>query len=96
VPGQPRPDMSFILNQFDPRTRLGGVIADAASRHLGDRLIGTVYRDEFVGEAVAAQRLLADYAPASKANRDIIAISQAISRKLRMPDTNARRRQATP
>jgi MinD-like ATPase involved in chromosome partitioning or flagellar assembly len=88
--------MAFILNQFDPRTRLGGVIADAATRHLGDRLIGTVYRDESVGEAVAAQRLLTDYAPASKANRDIIAISNAISRRLRMqaPETNARRRQA--
>ena len=95
-PGQPQPDMAFILNQFDPRTRLGGVIADAATRHLGDRLIGTVYRDEHVGEAVAAQRLLTDYAPASKANRDITAISQAISRRLRMqaPDINARRRQA--
>jgi cellulose synthase operon protein YhjQ len=97
-PGQPRPDMGFILNQFDPRTRLGGVIADAATRHLGDRLIGMVYRDEHVAEAVAAQRLLTDYAPASKAGQDVVAISRAISRRLRLPspDTNARRRQARP
>ncbi len=94
-PGKQRPEMGFILNQFDPRTRLGGVIADAATRHLGERLIGTVYRDEHVGEAVAAQKLLVDYAPASKANRDITAISQAISQRVRMqsPDTNIRRRQ---
>jgi cellulose synthase operon protein YhjQ len=97
-PGQTRPDMGFILNQFDPRTRLGGVIADAATRHLGDGLIGTVYRDEHVAEAVAAQRLLTNYAPASKANQDIAGISRAISRRLRLPsaETNARSRHPRP
>jgi cellulose synthase operon protein YhjQ len=94
VAGQAGPDTSFILNQFDPRTRLGGVIADAATRHLGDRLMGVVYRDEHVGEAVAAQRLLASYAPASKANQDIVAISRAIGRRLRLPSTETVRRQA--
>jgi cellulose synthase operon protein YhjQ len=97
-PQQPRPGMGFILNQFDPRTRLGGVIADAATRHLGDGLIGTVYRDEHVAEAVAAQRLLTNYAPASKANQDIAGISRAISRRLRLPsaETNARSRHPRP
>ena len=79
--------MGFILNQFDPRTRLGGVIADAASRHLGDRLLGTIYRDECVGEAVAAQKVVATYAPASKAGRDIAATSRAILTRLQMPLT---------
>jgi cellulose synthase operon protein YhjQ len=79
------PAMGFILNQFDPRTRLGGVIADAATRHLGKRLLGMVYRDENVAEAIAAQKVLADYAPASKANQDIAAISRAILSRLQLP-----------
>jgi cellulose synthase operon protein YhjQ len=83
------PDQGFILNQFDPRTRLGSVIADAATRHLGDRLLGVVYRDEHVAEAAAAQRLLADYAPASKANHDIAAIARLILRRLRLPSPSA-------
>jgi cellulose synthase operon protein YhjQ len=71
-------DQGFILNQFDPRTRLGDAIVEAASRHLGTRLIGIVYRDEHVAEAVAAQKVLADYAPAAKATQDIGQITRAI------------------
>jgi cellulose synthase operon protein YhjQ len=77
----------FILNQFDPRTRLGGVIADAAARHLGNRILGVVYRDEHVAEAIAAQKLLADYAPGSKAYQDIRAVGQAIRAHLQAPVT---------
>jgi cellulose synthase operon protein YhjQ len=79
------PDMGFVLNQFDPRTRLGGVIADAAARRLGDSLLGIVYRDEYVAEAAAAQKLLAEYAAPSKANHDIAAIGRAILHRLRLP-----------
>ena len=78
------PLSGFILNQFDPRTRLGGAIADAATQHLGERLLGMVYRDEHVAEAVAAQKLLADYAPASKANHDVAAVSRLIRQRLRL------------
>jgi cellulose synthase operon protein YhjQ len=84
----------FVLNQVDPRTRLGNVIADAAARHLGDRLLGMVYRDEFVGEAVAAQKLLSVYAPSSKANYDIAAISRVIQERLASLGTT--QRSATP
>ncbi len=89
------PAVAFVLNQFDPRTRLGGAIADAAARHLGERLLGLVYRDEYVSEAAAAQKVLANYAPASKANHDIAAISRAILTRLRIPlpvDAGHRRR----
>lgn len=89
-PEHAAPNMGFVLNQFDPRTRLGSVIADATSRHLGDRLLGVVYRDEHVAEAVAAQKLLADYAPVSKANKDIAAISRAIQQRLQSLSTAAR------
>ena len=79
------PPMGFILNQFDPRTRLGGVIADGAISRLGDKLLGVVYRDEFVAEAAAAQKVLGNYAPASKAGHDIAAISRTILTRLRLP-----------
>jgi cellulose synthase operon protein YhjQ len=75
-------DQGFILNQFDPRTRLGGGIAEAISRHLGPRLLGTVYRDEHVAEAVAAQKVLADYAPTAKATQDIGQLTHAILLRL--------------
>jgi hypothetical protein len=53
-----------------------------------------VYRDEFVGEAVAAQKLLSVYAPASKANYDIAAISRVIQERLASLGTT--QRSATP
>ncbi len=80
--GAGRERMGFVLNQFDPRTRLGPTIAQGAARHLGNRLLGTVYRDESVAEAAAAQKLLADYAPSSKAAHDIAAIARAIVARL--------------
>jgi cellulose synthase operon protein YhjQ len=79
------PASAFILNQFDPRTRLGSIIADGAIQRLGERLLGIVYRDEFVAEAAAAQKMLKKYAPASKANHDIAAVSRAILTRVRTP-----------
>ncbi len=70
--------MGFVLNQVDPRTRLGGSIAAAVARHLGPRLLGTVYRDENVAEAVAAQKPVAEYAPASRAAADIAVLANEI------------------
>jgi cellulose synthase operon protein YhjQ len=69
----------FVLNQIEPRTRLGGSIAAAAARHLGPLLLGTVYRDENVAEAVAAQKPVVEYAPASKAAADIAALANEIA-----------------
>jgi cellulose synthase operon protein YhjQ len=82
--GGPGPEIGYILNQFDPRTRLGSIIADGATQRLGEQLLGVVYRDEFVPEAAAAQKMLANYAPASKANHDIAAISRSILARMRM------------
>ena len=78
----PNGRMCFVINQYDPRTRLGPRIVKSATRHLGVKLLGTVYRDETVGETVAAQKLLADYAPACKAAQDIAALSQEIVHRL--------------
>jgi cellulose synthase operon protein YhjQ len=79
--------LAFVLNQFDPRTRLGSSIREGAARHLGGRLLGTVYRDENVAEAAAAQKLVAEYMPASKAAHDIAGITGAIVASLRRSTT---------
>lgn len=72
----------FVLNQVDLRTRLGPPLASAASRHLGNRLLGVVHRDENVGEAVAAQRLVAEYLPGSRAAQDIKVVARVIAARL--------------
>jgi cellulose synthase operon protein YhjQ len=79
-----RPDrIAFVLNQFDPRTRLGSSIRDGVVRHLGNRLVGVVYRDESIAEAAAAQKLVAEYLSASKGAHDIATVSRAIMARLR-------------
>lgn len=75
----------FVLNQFDPRSRLGPVIAQGLSRHVGDRLLGLVHRDEHVAEAAAAQKFVVDYSPMAQASFDIRRIAQAISARLGAP-----------
>jgi cellulose synthase operon protein YhjQ len=74
--------VAFALNQYDGRTRLGPALLSAAQRHLGTRLLGTVYRDESVAEAAAAQRFVADYAPSSKAAQDLASLTRVIDRRI--------------
>lgn len=74
--------MAFVLNQWDNRTRLGRASGEAARRHFGARLLGVVYRDENVGEAIAAQRLVAEQAPESKAAQDLARLTEAIDQRL--------------
>ena len=80
--GRGAAQIGFVLNMFDPRTRLGSQIIKSATHHLGARLLGAVYRDETIGEAVAAQRLVADYAPACKAAHDIAGLAETIGARL--------------
>jgi cellulose synthase operon protein YhjQ len=70
--------IGFVVNQIDMRSRLSRAAAEAAERHLGARLLGRVYRDEHVPEALARQSSVADYAPASKAAQDMTAIALKI------------------
>lgn len=67
--------IGFVVNQIDMRSRLSRAAAEAAGRHLGSRLLGRIYRDEHVPEALARQSSVADYAPASKAAQDISAMA---------------------
>lgn len=74
--------IGFALNQLDLRTRLGRASGETAARHLGQRLLGVIYRDENVSEAIAAQKLVGDYAPNSKAAQDMAALAEVIARHL--------------
>ncbi|HUA76129.1 MAG TPA: cellulose synthase operon protein YhjQ/BcsQ [Acetobacteraceae bacterium] len=85
LPGEDDPRLFYALNQFDRRTRLGSAIAAAAARKLGGRLLATIYRDENVAEAGAAQRMIGEYAPTSRAAGDIRALAGAIASRLPVP-----------
>ncbi|MBB2169568.1 cellulose synthase operon protein YhjQ [Gluconacetobacter aggeris] len=73
----------FVINQFDPMTRLGPTIVRNLSAQMGNRLVGVVHRDEHVGEALAAQKSLAAYAPRSQANHDLTLISHRLTALVR-------------
>jgi cellulose synthase operon protein YhjQ len=70
--------IGFVVNQIDMRSRLSRAAADAAERHLAGRLLGRVYRDEHVPEALARQTSVMAYAPGSKAAQDMDAITDKI------------------
>jgi cellulose synthase operon protein YhjQ len=68
----------FVINQFDPMTRLGPVIARSLEAQMAKRLLGIVHRDEHMGEALAAQKPVAAYAPRSQASHDLAQIAQRL------------------
>jgi len=74
--------LAYVLNQFDPRTRLGRACYEAAVRHFQHRLVGVLYRDENIPEAVAAQQLICDYVPHSRGAHDVGVIARAIAARL--------------
>ncbi len=78
--------LQFVLNGVDLRSRLSRLAAEAVARHLGPRLLGAVSRDEAVGEALAAQRLVA---PGSRAGADLRLVARAIEALLPPPDAPA-------
>jgi len=80
--------LRVVLNQVDPNTRLSRAAAETVARHLGPRLLGAVCRDEAVAEALAAQRMLLDLAPNSRAAEDIREVARGVEAALPVvPDT---------
>jgi cellulose synthase operon protein YhjQ len=69
--------LRVVINQVDQNSRLSFSAAEAVARHLGPKLLGVVARDEAMAEALAYQRLLLDFAPASRAATDFGAIVRA-------------------
>jgi cellulose synthase operon protein YhjQ len=70
--------LQFVLNGVDLGARLSRNAAEAVARHLGPRLLGAVSRDEAVGEALAAQRLVVEAASDSRAAADLRQVARAI------------------
>ncbi len=69
----------YVLNQFEPASRLSRATAEAIRPYLGNRLLGEIRRDEFVAEAAASQCPLPFFAPACMAAADIANISRSIA-----------------
>lgn len=82
----PQPDrLRLVLNQVDYRSRLSRAVAEALARHLGPRLLGALAREDEVGEALAAQRLLLDSAPSCRAALDLRELGRTVAEALPMP-----------
>ena len=77
--GQEGGRVRYVLNQFDPASRLSRATAEAVRPHLGPRLLGEMRRDEFVAEAAASQCPLPFFAPMSGSANDIAQITQGIA-----------------
>lgn len=71
----------FLLNRSDDRLRLGRDIAAMLRGLLGDRLLGTIRRDEAVNEALAMMETLGSYAPASAALADFAKITDLLVKR---------------
>jgi cellulose synthase operon protein YhjQ len=80
--------LRVVLNQVDPNSRLSRAAAETVARHLGPRLLGAVCRDEVVAEALAAQRLVQDISPNSRAAEDLREVARGVEAALpAVPDT---------
>jgi cellulose synthase operon protein YhjQ len=68
----------YLLNQVDERRRLGRDAAKFLQRMVGERLIGSVRRDEAVNEALAMMEPITKFAPTSAATADFIRLGDTI------------------
>ncbi|AQS88506.1 hypothetical protein NCH01_17660 [Neoasaia chiangmaiensis] len=73
-----------VINQFDPLSRLSTSLMKGVSGVLSQDLLGMVFRDEHVAEALVAQQLVSDYAPYSRAAADLSAATQRIVSSLKV------------
>jgi cellulose synthase operon protein YhjQ len=81
----------FVLNQVNLLSRLSRATSEAARKHLGDRLLGGISRDESVAEAIASQQAVAGFAPASRAAQDLARLADVVAGR-----TMEAQRQAPP
>ncbi len=78
-----------VLNQFDADAPLADAVLAMAERSLGDRLLGTIRRDDALAEALADKRLLLeDDTPAAD---DLHAIAEAVIHQARLRKPGRRR-----
>lgn len=68
----------YALNQVDIRRRLRRDVLTVLRARLANRLAGVIYRDEAVQEAIGKQRLVAEFAPDSKAAYDMAELARRL------------------
>ncbi|MCW0182534.1 cellulose biosynthesis protein BcsQ [Zavarzinia sp.] len=78
-----------VLNQVDPRRQLSRSVTDFVSGRIPDHLIGEIYRDEAVAEAIGWQRSVFEQAPASVGARDIKHLAEVLSSRLKQEARNS-------
>ncbi len=69
----------YVVNQSDMRRNLSRDVSQFFEQRLGDRLLGTIHRDECVPEANASQRSIMEFSPVSAAAFDIELISKKVA-----------------
>ncbi|WP_025841777.1 cellulose synthase operon protein YhjQ/BcsQ [Asaia platycodi] len=78
-PGQPASFVHrVVVNRFDPLNRVSAMAMPKIIRRFGGMLLGTICRDEHIGEAFASQKLVQQYAPYSRAAVDIEAVGTGL------------------
>ncbi|QTF09466.1 cellulose synthase operon protein YhjQ [Brenneria izadpanahii] len=69
----------YIVNQSDMRRPLNRDVTLFFEQRLGDKLLGTIHRDECVPEANASQQSIHQFSPVSAAAFDIDLISKKVA-----------------
>ncbi len=69
----------YVVNQSDMRRNLSRDVSQFFEQRLGDRLLGTIHRDECVPEANASQRSIMEFSAVSAAAFDIELISKKVA-----------------
>ncbi|MCU1717244.1 cellulose biosynthesis protein BcsQ [Pseudomonas sp. 5P_3.1_Bac2] len=73
---------SYLINQVDPSRKLNQDITQIMQGLLGSRLAGMVHADPAIGEALAYNRNVFEYAPNSSACQDIVCCAQTLVERL--------------
>ncbi|MDD3444760.1 MAG: cellulose synthase operon protein YhjQ/BcsQ [Zavarzinia sp.] len=85
-----------VVNQVDPRRRLSRTVTDFVAERIPDHLLGQVYRDEGAAEAIGWQRSVFEHAPNGVAARDIRAIAERLSARLKPAPVESEAREEEP
>jgi cellulose synthase operon protein YhjQ len=74
--------LRYVINKWGMPGRLAGPIGQGIVQQLTGRLLGAVRYNEAIPEALAAQRLLGDFAPMTDAARDVTGLAAAIAAQI--------------
>lgn len=73
---------AYLINQVDNSRQLSRDITQIMQGLLGQQVVGTVHRDQSIGEALAYNRNVLDYDPQGRGCHDILECAQALVARL--------------